>query len=246
MGDTTRLSVIIPARNEEHLLPGTLAAALAAAKRLGPGQTELIVVDNGSTDRTREVASSLGPPVTVLSSPRSGAACARNDGARAARGHLLVFVDADTLMPPDALERVAGHCEHRGAGAGIAALGARDGGLRARAWWFYWNAVRLLPLARAKAMPAFMFCTREVFDRYGPFDEEVEIGEEWPILAGLYRDDPARLHYDRSLVCKTSSRRMDLQNFGYLRVYLHYQWAIAHRSGRTSYGDHLRHRGAGP
>jgi SAM-dependent methyltransferase len=234
------LSVVIPARNEEHLLGGTLDATLAAAKTLGPAAVEIVVVDNDSTDRTVEVARSRGARVRVISSTRHGAACARNDGARAARGGVLVFVDADTLVPPEALERVVAHCA-RGDGAGIVALGDRDGGFSARAWWSFWNAVRRLPLARAKAMSAFMFSTREVFDRYGPFDEEVEIGEEWPILAGLYRDAPGKLRYDRSIVCKTSSRRMDLQRLGYLRVSAHYLWAIVHPSGRTGYGDHLRH-----
>jgi SAM-dependent methyltransferase len=236
---TPHVSLIIPARNEEHLLAGTLAAAVAAAERLGPEAVELVVVDNGSTDRTREVAARRRS-VKVLASSRLGAARARNDGARAARGRVLVFVDADTLVPPESLERVVEHCE-RGAGAGIAALADREGGILAEAWWATWNAVRRLPLARAKAMPAFMFCTREVFDRYGPFDEEVEIGEEWPILAGLYRAEPHRLRYDRAIVCKTSSRRMSLQRFGYTRVLVHYLWAIAHRSGRTGYGDHVRH-----
>jgi SAM-dependent methyltransferase len=240
--DAPRVSIIIPARNEEHLLAGTLSAALAPAARLGPAQAEVLVVDNDSTDRTREVAAGHGACVRVLSSNRRGAACARNDGARAARGHVLVFVDADTLVPPDALERVAEHCERHGAGAGITALGDRDGGRWAAAWWATWNAVRRLPMARAKAMPAFMFCTRDVFDRFGPFDEAVEIGEEWPILAGLYRAHPGRLRYDRSIVCKTSSRRMDLQRLGYVRVFGRYVWAVLHRSGRTGYGDHVRHR----
>jgi hypothetical protein len=39
---------------------------------------------------------------------------------------------------------------------------------------------------------------------------------------------------------------MELQTFGYLRVFLRYQWAVLHRSGRSGYGDHLRHQGATP
>ena len=46
--------------------------------------------------------------------------------------------------------------------------------------WSFWNTVRLLPLPKAKAMPALMFCTASTFDALGPFDEEVAIGEEWP------------------------------------------------------------------
>lgn len=236
--------MVVPARNEEALLGGTLEAILASVTRwqeASGAQAEVLVVDNDSSDRTREVAASYDG-VTVLASSRRGAACARNDGARQARGRVLVFVDADTLIPPDAIGRVVELCERQGVGAGISPLAARDGGARAAAWWAYWGLMRRLPLARAKAMPAFLFCTREVFDGYGPFDEAVEIGEEWPILADLYRREPGRFRFEEGLTARTSSRRMELQRFGYARVFLRYTWAVLHASGRTGYGDNLRHR----
>jgi glycosyltransferase involved in cell wall biosynthesis len=250
----TILSVIVPARNEEALIAGTLGALVAAAARfeqcppdqldLARGRVEVLVVDNLSSDGTREA---LAPfvarhGVRVVSSARLRAPCARNDGVRAARGRILVFVDADTLVPPDFLVRVRRACDTDGIGAGITRLAPRDGGLRA--WWAFWEQVRRLPLARAKAMPACMYCTREVFAAYGPFDETVEIGEEWPILAELYREQPSRLRYDRSLTARTSSRRMELQRSGYARVFLRYVWAVLHASGRTGYGDEHRHREA--
>jgi glycosyltransferase involved in cell wall biosynthesis len=250
------LSVIVPARNEEALIAGTLDALLTAAARfegcslveldLARSAVEILVVDNLSSDGT---LAALAPfvarhGVRVVTSTRLRAPCARNDGARAARGRILVFVDADTLVPPDLLLRVRRACDADGIGAGITRLAARDGGLRARAWWTFWEHVRRLPLARAKAMPACMYCTRDVFAAYGPFDEDVEIGEEWPILADLYRRQPQRLRYDRSLTARTSSRRMELQPSGYARVLLRYVWAVLHESGRTGYGDQHRHRGA--
>ena len=79
--------------------------------------------------------------------------------------------------------------------------------------------MRRLPLPRAKAMPACMFCTREAFDEFGPFDERVAIGEEWPILAGLYRARPRRFVYDRAITALSSGRRMELQRFGYTRTF---------------------------
>ena len=60
-----------------------------------------------------------------------------------------------------------------------------------------------------------MFCRATVFDEFGPFDEGVAIGEEWPILAGLYRHRPERFVYDRSITAYSSSRRMQAQRFGY-------------------------------
>lgn len=252
MGNVTEplISVVIPARNEEALIAETVRSVLASlahwqgvgveALELGE-RAEVVVVDDASDDGTRAALAPLeGLGVRVVAGERRGAAGARNAGARWARGRLLVFVDADTLVPVEAIERVVAWCA-RGAGAGLASLEARDGGARARFWWKAWSLVRRLPIARAKAMPAFLFCTREVFERYGPFDESVEIGEEWPIVAELYRREPERFVYARELRCRTSSRRMELQRFGYARVLVRYAWAVAHASGRVGYGDHLRH-----
>jgi hypothetical protein len=85
-----------------------------------------------------------------------------------------------------------------------------------------------------------MFCTRAVYHEFGPFDERVIIGEEWPILAGLYRARPERLVYDDTLAALTSSRRMELQRFGYTRTFLKYAWAVLHASGRNGYPE-VRH-----
>ena len=86
-------------------------------------------------------------------------------------------------------------------------------------------------------MPAFMFCTREVFDELGPFDESVKIGEEWPILASVYRNRRPEFVYDRRLVVGSSSRRMAGRPFGYLRTFSKWVWAVLHVSGRRDYHE---------
>ena len=233
------VSVVVPARNEARRLPATLDALLEAASAT-PAGVEIVVVDNDSDDGTWDVlAAYVERGVKRVDCPEHGAARARNAGAAATFGEILVFVDADTRVSSLALARVIGHCE-RGALAGICRLGTFDGGLRARLWWTFWNAVRRLPLRRAKAMPAFMFVTRAAYELYGPFDTGVAIGEEWPILAGVYGDERRRFVFDRSLEAASSSRRMELQRFGYLRNFLKYVWAVLHRSGRVHYTDRLR------
>jgi glycosyltransferase involved in cell wall biosynthesis len=179
------------------------------------------------------------PSIRIVHCPAPGAARARNAGAAAAGGSVLVFVDADTRIPPLGLRRIEQHVEG-GYDSGIFRLAPQSPGLRAWCWWTFWNQVRRLPLSRAKALPAFMFCTRAVFDRFGPFDESVAIGEEWPILAGRYRDDPRRLVYDRTMAARTSGRRMDLQPFGYTRTYLKYALAILAPPARVRYSDAIR------
>ena len=99
------LSIIVPARNEEHNLTALLRSINAQSVR----PLEVLVVDDASTDRTAEVARSLG--ATVLTSqplPEGwrGKAWACQQGANSARGNVLLFVDADTWFEVDGLQRI--------------------------------------------------------------------------------------------------------------------------------------------
>ena len=236
------VSVVVPARNEARWLGATLKlieAAFEIATSAGVS-VEVLVVDNDSEDGTADlVLSRTSCAVKLLRCEAHGAARARNVGARAARGNVLIFIDADTRVPEAAFVRVFEHCR-LGAVAGLCRLGTFDGGLRAAAWWTFWNQVRRLPIPRAKAMPAFMFCTRRSFDDFGPFDETVAIGEEWPILATAFARSRRQFVYDLDLLAESSSRRMQLQRFGYLRNLGKYGWAIVHRTGRVRYTDTVR------
>lgn len=243
-----QLSIIVPALNEEALIGETLASierALTALEITTASldgkvtEVEILLVDNGSRDSTRTIAGAF-PRATVVDCPQRGAARARNHGARLSQGEILVFLDADTLLPEGVLDLVLSYCRAGTVTAGIAPYCARDGGIRANIWWWFWNHVRRLPLPHAKAMPAFMFCTRAVFDELGPFDERVAIGEEWPILARLYARTPAAMAYLWTIPIPTSSRRMELKRFGYLRLFCKYVWAVLVFRGRVNYDDTIR------
>jgi 4,4'-diaponeurosporenoate glycosyltransferase len=102
---SAQVSVIIPARNEEHNLP-TLLRSLASQPVKPRG---IIVVDDGSTDRTAELARQHG--ATVIASQAlpegwRGKPWACHQGAQAATGDLLLFLDADTWFEPDGLGRI--------------------------------------------------------------------------------------------------------------------------------------------
>ena len=242
---TITVSVIIPALNEEALIIQTLESVLAALDFLpATVASEVIVVDNGSTDNTRIAVESVSEQIRILDCPAKGAARARNLGAKVSMGTILFFLDADTTIPASSITEIVKQCSQNGVSAGITKLGPRSGGFRACWWWVFWNSVRSLPLPRAKAMPAFMFCTRNTFNEFGPFDEQVAIGEEWPILAGLYRSRRREFLYLRSVTAWTSSRRMEDIPFGYTHLFLKYVWAILDHRGRIYYPDTIRNGAA--
>lgn len=99
--DAPRLvSVIIPCRNGASTLGEQLAAL---AGQTYPGDWEVVFVDNGSTDASVEVASAWGsrlPALRVVRAAKRGVASVRNVGAKAARGDLLAFCDADDVVVP--------------------------------------------------------------------------------------------------------------------------------------------------
>jgi glycosyltransferase involved in cell wall biosynthesis len=175
------VSIIIPAHNEEALLGGTLRALGRAASGLGE-DCEIVVVDDGSTDRTAAIAATLGARVVRVDVRHIAAA--RNAGARAALGDVLVFVDADTLVPPTVLAQA------------IAAIrdGAVGGGATVRmtsghAWWaerMMAGASLFMRTARWAA-GCFLFARRDAFQRAGGFDERYFASEEIHLSRALKR-----------------------------------------------------------
>src|SRR6185436_15848936 len=99
------LSVIVPAHNSVAVLDRCLTAL--ASSGLPRESWELIVVDDGSTDATELVAARYADVAVRLAGNPHGPAYARNRGAEASRGEVLVFVDADVVVHPDTLARIA-------------------------------------------------------------------------------------------------------------------------------------------
>ncbi|QJR12826.1 hypothetical protein DSM104443_03919 [Usitatibacter rugosus] len=105
--DPLHLSIVVPALNEAASI-GACLARLQAARRAG---AEVIVVDGGSADATREIAAPLAD--RVIESPR-GRALQMNAGARASSGTVLLFLHADTILPESAVLALARGLESSG------------------------------------------------------------------------------------------------------------------------------------
>ncbi len=166
------ISIIIPAYNEEALLDATLRAVRESAIAAGE-PFEIIVVDDGSTDRTAEIARADGAQVVSVHVRQIGAA--RNAGAKVAKGDLLVFVDADTLVPPEVLKGAVAAVRAGAVGGGSGVLTDSDD-----PWWgppTLAFASRLMRTLRWAA-GCFLFVRADVFQRVGGFDERYFASEE--------------------------------------------------------------------
>src|SRR5260370_4739575 len=166
------ISFIVPAYNEEHELSGTLAAIHDAAS--GPsGPSEIIVVDDASTDATPEIATQTGARVIRIN--RRQIAAARNSGWRTAQGDYLFFIGADTRINR---AHVTGAIAAMEAGyVGGSARVNMDGLIP------IWGRMLLLGFSSVYfglnlGAGAFLFTTRDNFDIVGGFDEQYFAGEE--------------------------------------------------------------------
>ena len=113
------VSLVVPAHNAERFIEGTIRSLLSQTYR----HIEVIVIDDGSSDRTAALVTSIqeeDPRVVLLRQANLGVAAARNAGIERARGELIAPVDADDLWYPRAIEKLAGCLDEQGPGVGIA------------------------------------------------------------------------------------------------------------------------------
>ena len=175
------ISFIVPAYNEEQCLAATLDAVHAAGLALGEAY-EVVVADDGSTDRTAAVAVEKG--AVLVSATHRQIAATRNSGARKTTGNLLIFVDADTVVNVDVV-RAAVQAMRQGAVGGGAGMRFDE-----PAPWFARFLLAFVVLffrATGLATGCFLFCTRAAFDAVGGFDENYFGAEEIVMSRALKR-----------------------------------------------------------
>jgi glycosyltransferase involved in cell wall biosynthesis len=160
------ISVVIPVFNGERFLGEAIASVLAQTR----AASEVIVVDDGSTDGSAAVAEDFAE-VRVIRTENRGPAAARNTGVEEASGELITFLDSDDVMKPDRLERqlaaLAGDPSASfclGRGEMVMEPGVTPPG------WFN--------VEQGAYMQMSLFTTREAFDRVGPFEEVLRVGED--------------------------------------------------------------------
>lgn len=220
-----RISIVIPAHNEERYL----GATLAALQRQNYHWFEVLVVANGCQDRTAETAQGRCHRLVVLSQKSLGVA--RNLGARLARGELLVFLDADTTLEPMALRRIAEAFTTRAA-AGTIRGRPQGGRLAHRCLYGLKNFVHRWSLHCGSS--GIILCWKEHFMQAGGFDEGLEVCENSELIKRLKRF--GKYKYIEDISATTSMRRYEQR--GLMRVV----WLWCRLWAQSLLGDlHQRH-----
>jgi glycosyltransferase involved in cell wall biosynthesis len=203
------ISIIIPALNEESMLPRLLDSIRAQDFK----DYEIIVADAGSRDKTREIAESRGCRVVDGGLPAAG----RNAGARVASGELLFFLDADVILPPGFIRNVYNEMQDRFIDLATCEIKPLSDYQLDRIIHHLINLVVILNLwIDPKAFGFCIFVTKRLFNRVGGFDETIYVAEDNDFVkrASAFR----QLHYLNSTGIMVSIRRFEKEGrFGYIK-----------------------------
>lgn len=175
------VSVVVPAYNAERTLVATLESVLAQTLQ----DLEVIVVDDGSTDRTGALgAEILDPRVQVITKPNSGASAARNAGVAAAKGTYVAFLDADDLWLPEKLQKQIAFLEAnpsvRAVQTGVYMVDDKLEIQSARPCSPWGDALfDVLMFKNLPAFPSSVVFERLGLEEIGGWDESLVILEDW-------------------------------------------------------------------
>ncbi|MBB4291993.1 glycosyltransferase involved in cell wall biosynthesis [Rhizobium leguminosarum] len=203
-------SIVVPAYNEEAYIAKTLVA-LRQSIQLVPkneASAEIVVVDHSSTDNTAREANLAD---TILNLPRGGSiGSVRNFGAKGSKGKMIVFVDADTIVPENFFATLVAFAE-----AGVVG-GAVRGFYEPKSWliqqyarFWDWYAARS---SRPMTQGVCQYIRREEFEAIGGYDEGLWFAEDTDFYWRLH--DHAQEHgkllgIPTDVFVFPSSRRMD-------------------------------------
>lgn len=210
----TTISVIVPAHNEEDYIGLTLDAL----SRQNYPHFEVIVVANGCTDRTAAIAVKSCQRLIVLSDKSLGVA--RNLGAKLAQGDLLMFLDADTVLEPGALEIVAHKFSHEYAAGTFKGRPDNTERVSFRAIYAVKNFLHRWSLHRGSS--GVIICWKQDFLAAHGFDEALQVRENSELIRRLVRFGKYR--YIGETAAITSMRRYQTSGTGRMIFYWFKVW----------------------
>ena len=179
-----KISIVVPAFNEEKLITQSLTAiksACASFEQLG-WAWEIVVCDNNSTDGTAELARTTG--ARVVFEPVNQISRARNKGASAAAGEWLIFVDADSFPSAELFAATARRIASAQCAGGGCLVRLDESAFMLAVFVGFWNTLsRLLRWAAG----SYVFCRADLFHELGGFSEQMFASEEIDFSARLKR-----------------------------------------------------------
>lgn len=228
------VSVVVPTRNSAR----TLATCLDSVRRQTHPAVELIVVDNGSSDGTVELARPLADRVLSAGPERSAQ---RNAGAEASRGAWLMFVDGDMVLEPSVIRE----CLEAAGDAEAVVVPETSFG---EGFWARCKALERASYVGDETIEAARFFSRETFIACGGYDAHMSAGEDWDLHARVKANGAriarvgAFIHHDEG---RLRLHRLVAKKFYYGRELSHYVWkhpGLARRQVRLVRPAFLRHR----
>jgi glycosyltransferase involved in cell wall biosynthesis len=202
-----KFSVIVPAYNEEQCLPGTLGR-IGKALSIVACPSEIIVVDNESRDGTKQVAEACG--VKVFMESEHNISKVRNTGSENSTGDVLIFIDADTLVPETLFQKIFAVMKDEKCLGGAVAVDYED---FQRKWVrFYLSGWKFLGAVFNMAQGAAQFCRKSVFEELGGYDQTIFMGEDvefYRRLSKYARMNKGYVYFVEHPKVITSARRFD-------------------------------------
>lgn len=192
------ISIIIPAHNEEEVLPRTLQALKDQSYK----NFETVVVTNGCTDRTAEVI--RGQCDQLYELEERGLGPARNLGAARAKGELLLFLDADTILERRALETIARKFTRRCASGTLRGV-PEPAKPSYKMIYFLKNFVHQMHVHHGSS--GVILCWKDDFEAVGGFDNELYLRENSDLMKKLRRFGAYKYIYTTPAI--TSMRRYE-------------------------------------
>jgi len=257
----SKISVVVPCFNGARYVAATLDSALAQE---GVAM-EIVVVDDGSTDETPAILAGYSDRVRVVTQPNAGMSSARNLGTLHARGEFLMFLDADDLLFPQALARLARALDDSGLGVAYGEAVAMDSdgkpisggpmGYRSPGE----NTMRAL-CAGTLFQPGAGMVRRDLFEKVGGFDTSLISAEdldfqyrcaahtEFVKIADAilyYRINPTSMtrNYPRMIERSLEVHATNARRFGLWRAYPRESLAGRVKAGFYFCSEHLGSRG---
>ncbi|MFN8543165.1 MAG: glycosyltransferase [Candidatus Binatia bacterium] len=227
MSSAPRVSVVIPVYNLREFVGEAIGSVLA--QTLPPEAIEIVVVDDGSTDASGDVAASYGPRVRVLRQANRGLPAARNAGVRATGAPVVAFLDADDRVHPDKLALQLAVLDARPdvdvVTCGVRGIDVHGAPLPPQGWARLDGDVFARLLLGNVGPPHALLLRRAVIEGAGGFDETLTAAEDWDLWLRIarrgarwatvdraladYRIRPASMHQDPTRMATNCRRVLD-------------------------------------